>query len=417
MEVLAKAGFSTAIFAPAWAYEHFSTSPSEAVDSRFPASIAKSVDRSMWEGSPLPTEIGCDCRTGRPHHTKDYQGHPILKYAHEYPAGTSSYFHTDFTRAFKSEQNAVHSSLGFQSTLPHVSAVPFCADSSFGEGIPATMLYGSPEEGSLFVRAAVEEGQRTETESLEVDTCKEAVHLEPKVQRLCLFKLSMPGDGSLRATIHYLRPEKTGTVGFYTAYQTPDCDKVEYQYHATRPVDEFSSVQYLTLPVKAQVSGSNLVEIGVFSQGCHIRQPSQVILNVRSIQIMPYTGAKRGFHINHLRIRQRATDADEERSLVWQWEGSKDGWPRHLPWSQTTGPFSHFQVRINGEVGGMTQSLEFPLRKQEYEDSLRDEVAVSIHGTMFGGGTISSAEQRFLRDELSHKGLDDTWYMVEEEKV
>lgn len=99
MDTLKSVGFSTAIFAPAWTYEHFSNIHS--VDSNISeTSLAKAVDRSMWEGSSLPENLGCDCLKGKPHHTETYKTHPITKHAGEFPAGSSTFFHTHFRNAF-----------------------------------------------------------------------------------------------------------------------------------------------------------------------------------------------------------------------------------------------------------------------------------------------------------------------------
>ena len=95
---LAEYGFSAAVFGPAWSWEHFSTSIARPGN----LSVAKAVDRSLWEGASLPAELGCDCRKGRPHHTLSYRANPIIASVCEYPAGTSSFFDTDFTRAFAS---------------------------------------------------------------------------------------------------------------------------------------------------------------------------------------------------------------------------------------------------------------------------------------------------------------------------
>lgn len=93
--VLADAGFSTAIFAPAWTHEHFSTSSADS------PSIAEKVEEAVWQGLPLPDQLGCDCRKGRPHHTVEYQLNPISRHAREFPVGTSSYVETDFQVAFE----------------------------------------------------------------------------------------------------------------------------------------------------------------------------------------------------------------------------------------------------------------------------------------------------------------------------
>ena len=95
MSVLAKHGFSTAIFGGAWSHEHFTTIQ---VDAQI--SIAEAVKYSMWEGKSLPTELGCDCLKGRPHHTSEYTSNPIVASACEMPAGSLLFFETDFQGAF-----------------------------------------------------------------------------------------------------------------------------------------------------------------------------------------------------------------------------------------------------------------------------------------------------------------------------
>ena len=48
MSVLAEAGFSTAIFGPAWTHEHFSTAG-------YALSTAERVEHAMWLGQLFPT--------------------------------------------------------------------------------------------------------------------------------------------------------------------------------------------------------------------------------------------------------------------------------------------------------------------------------------------------------------------------
>lgn len=109
MRTLAEHGFSTAVFGPAWTHEHFSTSPPIDAPAANSIPIAKAVDRSMWKGFCLPDELGCDCRKGRPHHTKSYRSEPITKYAREYPAGSVLFLETNFSGALsvKAERGSV----------------------------------------------------------------------------------------------------------------------------------------------------------------------------------------------------------------------------------------------------------------------------------------------------------------------
>lgn len=101
MSVLSASGFSAAMFAPAWPYEHFAISPSAVSGFKDGPSVADRVDQSLWTGVPLPDELFCDCHKGKPHHTQFYQEHPIARYAREYPAGSSTFFETSFTPAFQ----------------------------------------------------------------------------------------------------------------------------------------------------------------------------------------------------------------------------------------------------------------------------------------------------------------------------
>ena len=95
--ILSQHGFSTALFAPAWTYEHFST----ATPSSEELPIAVAVDRSMWEGIMLPDELGCDCRRGKPHHTEFYRSNPIIKQIDEFPTGSNQFFETHFSKGYE----------------------------------------------------------------------------------------------------------------------------------------------------------------------------------------------------------------------------------------------------------------------------------------------------------------------------
>ena len=64
-------------------------------------STAERVERAMWLGNLLPFELGCHCHEGRPHHTREYSGNPIVDHACEFPAGSAYFFETDFNRAFQ----------------------------------------------------------------------------------------------------------------------------------------------------------------------------------------------------------------------------------------------------------------------------------------------------------------------------
>ncbi|THY32756.1 hypothetical protein D6D01_02470 [Aureobasidium pullulans] len=112
---LAEVGLGSGLFAPAWPYEHFpSRSDSEA------------VERSMWTGNPLPETLCCSCTVRDRHAIRNYMTEPILKNAHEFPAGSENFFYTDFKQGFEqfvcasgtAEKNRAVAGLISKSVLP-----------------------------------------------------------------------------------------------------------------------------------------------------------------------------------------------------------------------------------------------------------------------------------------------------------
>lgn len=415
MAALNQADFSAAVFAPGWAYEHFNTSSTNSTDGAPATTMARAVDRSVWEGTALPVEVGCDCRKGKPHHTKDYRKHPILRHAREYPAGSSSYFHSDFARAFVQDSNGVRSRLASQSILRHNIA------DSKNDSL-TRKLYSCFEQDCLciWVTASAHIKEGPEYTAINVPRGRPASH--PRTIRLCLCKLNMTCDDDIYAMIEMASAQIS--IGFYAAYQEIDCGKLEYRHHATSPErPSASSVKAVTrymniteFRLQAPSTGYRLVEFGVFCQDCHFEESDLLLLTLRSLTIRSYDESDYSFCVSGVTISQSGTGDDVEAQLVWRWEGSRERWPDGIPWSATTGPFSHFTIFIDDKEVGIAHSLEFPLRDEDHEASGDEEVAVSVRGHLFGGGTINSASTRFWRDELRPRMLDSTWCMIEQEE-
>ncbi|KAF1990627.1 glycoside hydrolase family 85 protein [Aulographum hederae CBS 113979] len=87
VERLKSLGFSAGVFGPAWSFEHFGSSSQE-------------VECAVWSGEVLPADLGCDCRPAHPHHTLEYQSHPMVKSAREFPLGSEHFLYSDFTLPF-----------------------------------------------------------------------------------------------------------------------------------------------------------------------------------------------------------------------------------------------------------------------------------------------------------------------------
>lgn len=99
INALANLNFSTAIFAPGWTFEHFQgTDRSD--HAREAPQAGRLVEQTMWEGAKLSDDLQCDCTNGIQQHKLNFQNHPIVRHAQEFPAGSTSYFETDFNRAF-----------------------------------------------------------------------------------------------------------------------------------------------------------------------------------------------------------------------------------------------------------------------------------------------------------------------------
>jgi len=423
MAALAQAGFSTAVFAPGWPFEHFDTSLLKATDAAPTTSMAEAVDRSVWEGHSLPVDLGCDCRKGKPHHTNAYRKHPILRHAREYPAGSSSYFHSDFTKAFRQDINGLRSRLASQSILPHNMADT--GRESLCDDLLTHILYSCFEGDWLCIRATSSARRREGREVTAANVPSGTAASHPETIRLCLFKLDMTCKDNVRAIIEMASGEvsDTVTVGFYAGYQGTDHRKLEYHHHivppkrspASKPRLMMRYMDVIEILLQSPTTEHLLVEFGVFWQDCYFKEQDQLLLTLKSLIIRPYD-QHHDFCVNGVMVVQSKTGTDVEAQLEWQWEGSKEKWPDGVPWSVTTGPFSHFAVFIDNKEVGTAHCLEFPLRDEDCEASGDEEVVVSIRGQLFGGGTITSAPTRVWRDELRPRVLDSTWSMVEHEE-
>lgn len=100
INALANLNFSTAIFAPGWTFEHFRGGTDRSDHVGEAPQAGRLAEQTMWEGAKLPENLQCDCTKGIQQHKLDFQNHPIVRHAREYPAGSATYLETDFNRAF-----------------------------------------------------------------------------------------------------------------------------------------------------------------------------------------------------------------------------------------------------------------------------------------------------------------------------
>lgn len=414
--MLADAGFSTALFAPAWTFEHFATTPSsEASDPQGPRSIAKAVDLGMWEGVSLPENLKCDCREGKPHHTSQYRQNPIVDNATEYAAGSSTYFYTDFTRAFNQDSHGWRSRLGSQAILPHL-LLPMSAPAweAVENDRLEQLIRGKYADDGLSIHIwPTRRSEKSANHDPVAASSYDSSNFFPS--RLCLFKVNMKGDGSLHAIIGHVNARRRScTLGVYTAYQSANAKRLEYKYHHLSLVRDANAVVTgnrelegtTTVHLWAEGAEARLVEVGIFCQETIYTQESKQILHLKSFLIKPWRDEHQYFTIKDIRTIQRGQVPNVETRLSWAWGfGNAQRLPG-LPWSATTGPFSHFTVIIDGQELGSAYCLEFPVLVEDCCGS--DEVQVLIVGHVFGGGTASSPMATMVRRDVLLTVMDES---------
>lgn len=118
--------------------------------------------------------------------------------------------------------------------------------------------------------------------------------------------------------------------------------------------------------------------------------------------------------ITDLRLITRGADPYGQQRLVWAFRSDRGPVQEGgLPYSGTTGPFSHFLVCVDGRCVGRAYACEFPLRRGDFgevesgnhkegcEEEEKGEVEVSVKGVLFGGGEVVALGVRVgVRDVL-----------------
>ena len=435
--VLAQGGFSTAIFGPAWPYEHFSTSNkaalptcaapriSESEESFEPMctlpprraepqntfSEAEAVERSMWEGTCLPEQLLCNCK-GDPHHRSGYADMPIMKTAREYPAGSSSFLETNFQQAFRpafdidsglreegqvdihacNETSKSQDKCSWVSALGHQAPLPHLWQKQQDSG-NAKLLGNLQFDGSPFLHI-----------DLIAPTTSELLYNGhghndlPVSASICLFKLDLRTDIGLTAEIGFRSCSSNPPnlmVGFYTKTILQDSRTVEDAEYELSYDDNYQ-VQDMTFTLHKTESNARLVELGLYCKSEAGLKASRGVLNLYRLTIKPVVDVQKTYCIEDIRTYHRTSGSNTERRLAWTWKGSRDHWLAGLPWSDTTGPFSVFSVMADGEECGQAHCSEFPLRPDDIKKKGDDAVMFAIKGRLFGGGEVSSAPQAIL---------------------
>ena len=386
MKTLANNHFSTAVFGPAWSFEHFSTVVGSASSKKEPAlSTAEAVDEAMWFGEQLPQDLHCNCEQGTPHHTALYGANPITASAQGYPAGSCNFFFTDFTQAFLQDGDSYRSILGSQAILP-------CPQTKSDN-----MCWTFVPEGIAVIASA------TKAKTGTADIIKSPLNIWDR-SRLRLYNLNIPVQDSLcfeaRCEKQVALPD--GDVSLYLAYTTSSSADLLYRYF-TIPADGAYQRCYTASP---DVEVTAIVEVGISRPAGAYLEPGRILAKIHNIGIHTGCSDMNGFHITNIRTAKRQIGREAERRLTWSWSGSGGARSRPVPWSQITGPFSHFDIYVNHKKIGRAHSCEFPLREGDLPKE--EEYTVAIKGRSFAGGHVVA--------QIDHDGIlseDDEWVLVE----
>ena len=398
MRSLAGAGVSTAIFAPGWTHEHF---PTELNNLK---SVADDVNESLWQGSLLPDRLDCDCKAD-PHHSSVYRLNTILDSATEYAAGSARYFHTDFSSAFRvlrsniAARNRILPSLGLQSASVSGSSQG-SADAGAHLGLYSS--YDDDEEEEEGHPTAISIKRSLGVKFQRSPKPKHFSSGSSSHHQLRLYRLAIDCADQLCLQLHYsLREDlRSGSceLGLYLLSLSGDGNKARQNV----PLSSRSSQNApAVFKVGARAAQTKLYEVGIYLRG---QLPEDTDLAVfHSMSILPETVlhmTKPKYAIGNLRISNVRGGPVEARKLEWEWLGDKAVWPDCLPWSRTTGPFSHFRVLRNDVEIGICQTTAYPLESGELGPKSNDSVGnvvFAVEGICFGGIVLNERALAYLQ--------------------
>lgn len=233
----------------------------------------------------------------------------------------------------------------------------------------------------------------------DVTTRRSAATDETPSTSLCLYKFNMPADGSLKVTINVQTEaiESGITCGFYlTFFDVASRSFTDLTY----PLSPDEHV-WKHIPVKHE--NGKLVELGVFVEGRFDCSTPLSLIEIHWIVIKTEQAPTLAYEIRDIHIKYRGQGSKVHRRLAWSWvtlpQKSEVVWPQGMPWSQTTGPFTSFTIRMDGRIMGQALCLEFPIRNEDVE-SLGDHITVEVIGHLFGNSSNSTSSRTVARADL-----------------
>ncbi|PNS14612.1 hypothetical protein CAC42_1634 [Sphaceloma murrayae] len=373
---LADIGVSSGLFAPAWPYEHFDAH-------------RKEVETSMWTGRPLPKDVACTCKPGDVHMIPLYKEYPILRFANAYPAGTASFFFSDFLPPSCLEQGTVATQLSSQSVLPLQSAWEHDQDIQF--------VWGTGKDGLLL-----------------------RLNRPPTLERLKvtrrLFDLDMHSPEGFEACICFSTQNTSPTTSILVRFEGADSIWVapsgEVQRETVRmqlATNKSGSYTQPSLPVTGITVEVRLDESTVGAHKSPVCNASN-LLQLHSICIKRVS-SKGDSPVPTIPCISREQLEDGTASIAWTIDFIE---PKHpdrsgMPFSPHTGPCAHFIVEIGTLLKQRVHTCRITLPDHldsELEGSPETNIVVQAYG--FDGSMLCQSE--VLWQDLPRRSSE--WLLV-----
>jgi hypothetical protein len=363
---LAELGLSAGIFAPAWSFEHFSGN-------------GRGIERVMWEGDSFPTGIDCSCGDCASRHSPNEQ-FAVIKYARERAAGSETFFYTDFSRAFAThgdelkdlyDGNYIHAQLGTQSILPRPTTTR--------DNNQAIQLSHRLETVDNRTRLVIESTQTKPVEG------------EFPEQWLPLYKLDMAVYPLL--SIRYNMSLTSSAVVSMYCKTTAGVSQVTFEAIG----DGVRS----TGMVLSRRANARIQELGIVLEKAPTSAVGETtrLVELLEISILPRPAGQDLWladGIKNIRSEHRGEGQKLHTKLCWEYEdtASPGGAMEGMPYSETTGPFSHFDVQVDDFYLGRAYALQHILNEKLVERINGRYVDVLIMGISFSGRRIAGSRSQ-----------------------
>jgi hypothetical protein len=189
-------------------------------------------------------------------------------------------------------------------------------------------------------------------------------------------------------------------------YSDPLWECPRYQYQPLRPEGRAPTGRAYSLFHSLQLQNSTPnTRLTAISIRCSfdgvIDQQSppdpQPLVTLDELSILPCTYTYPSPYIFNIRVISMNNPPNTHKRLAWDWRDYPMSKSETVPWSATTGPFSHFRVSANGKFLGDAWATQFVLRDDDLEEAIvegskEQDVYITIEGFMFSGGSIRGEE-------------------------